>query len=112
MPPPNPMTPERWHRVKACLAAALDVDSAERAAYLDRTCAGDPALRVEVEQLLASERAASESEFLAEPAIAAPNRAPLLDSDLWIGRRVGAYEIVERIGAGGLGDVYRAVPAA
>ena len=48
------MTPERWQRVKAILAEAIERDNAiQRAAFVESSCAGDPLLRQEVEELLA-----------------------------------------------------------
>lgn len=50
------MTPERWQQVKAILAGAIERDDAlERAAFVESSCAADPALKDEVEDLLAYE---------------------------------------------------------
>ena len=49
---------DRWARVKEILADALEAPVADRAAFLESACAGDAALRREVEALLASEHAA------------------------------------------------------
>jgi non-specific serine/threonine protein kinase/serine/threonine-protein kinase len=48
------MNREEWQRIKEILHNAIDVPRAERAAYLDQTCNGNPKLRGEVESLLAS----------------------------------------------------------
>jgi eukaryotic-like serine/threonine-protein kinase len=92
------VTPERWQEVKQVLAAALERTPGERNAYLDQACA-EPALRREVESLIAAHEEAQTS-FMARPAIPA--------KELAIGSRLGAYEILARIGAGGMGDVYQA----
>ena len=47
------MTPERWAAVERLYHAAREWPAAERAAFLDGACAGDAALRAEVESLLA-----------------------------------------------------------
>ncbi len=47
------MTPERWQQIEHLYHAALERPPAERAAFLDAACAGDEALRREIESLLA-----------------------------------------------------------
>jgi eukaryotic-like serine/threonine-protein kinase len=88
---------ERWQEVKKVLAGALERAPGERAVYLDRACA-EPDLRREVESLIAAHEQA-QSSFLAQPAIAAKKLA--------IGSRLGPYEILTRVGAGGMGEVYK-----
>ena len=48
------MTPERWQRIKPLLQSALERDPAERSAFLAAECAGDEALRNDVESLITS----------------------------------------------------------
>lgn len=105
------MTPERWQHVKQVLAAVLELPAAERVAYLDRTYATDASLRSDIEPLLASEQRL-QSQFLDRSNLAAA-AATLVspDENFWIGRRVGPYQVVEQIGMGGMGEVYRAFRA-
>ncbi len=92
------MDAKRWRRIKELCHEAAARDAAERAAFLDDVCAGDEELRREVEALLATE---SEAEgFLASAAWRLPTLAP--------GTRLGPHEIVELVGAGGMGEVYKA----
>src|SRR6266498_685051 len=101
------MTPERWQQVDRLLQGALERPPAERASFLNEACRGDEPLRKEVESLLASgDEAAS---FLKSPAL--EDAAPMLDdvkAISMLGRRIGSYQIVSQLGAGGMGEVYLA----
>lgn len=101
------MTAERWQQLKGVLHNALQREPPARAAFLDQACAGDPVLRSEVEVLLdSSERAGDFFELpaleLAAHALAGARPESLL------GKRAGPYQILSLLGAGGMGDVYRA----
>ena len=89
------------------LHAALSRGESERVAFLGHACAGDVALRREVELLLAQQ--ASMGGFLEDPAMApAAQLASETGASVLTGRRLGAYQVHERIGVGGMGEVYRA----
>ena len=92
------MTSDHWQQVEALYHAAQ-----EDRAVLDKA---DPELRHEVESLLAQEKGAA---FLESPALEVAGRQFAADraEDL-IGRRIGSYEILSLLGAGGMGEVYRA----
>src|SRR5262245_34656769 len=100
------MSVNRRHDLERICQAVLDVDPSARGAFLAEACAGDDALRREVEQLLAQEPAADDfmegpvSDLTAERAVAA--------RDSVIGRSIGPYKVVSWLGAGGMGEVYRA----
>jgi non-specific serine/threonine protein kinase/serine/threonine-protein kinase len=89
--------------------AVLDLPPEARAPYLDQACA-EPEVRRYVESLIYSYDQAGN--FLDEPA-SAKNADPLSEpaAEAWNGRRLGAYQIIELIGEGGMGEVYRAVRA-
>ena len=91
------LTPERWRRIKEIFADAQERDPSERAAFLANACGADESLHGEVQSLLA----AAESEGAASVSISSLE-------DLMIGRRVGAYKIIQRIGRGGMATVYLA----
>ncbi|HYM75309.1 MAG TPA: protein kinase [Candidatus Dormibacteraeota bacterium] len=92
------MTGERWQEIRNVLETALQMDSEKRRAYLDQVCALDQSLRGEVESLLAADKQAQTS-FL---------QSPPLTTRLEKGTRLGDYEIQSLVGAGGMGEVYRA----
>jgi serine/threonine protein kinase len=84
--------------------AALELASAERAAYLDRVCRGDVALRRRVERLLEAHTQAGS--FLAErPTSAAETTDSVVEG---AGALLGPYKLLELIGEGGFGVVFLA----
>ena len=94
------MTPERWQQVERLYHAALERPPSERVAFLDEVCAGDADLRAEVDSLLAA--GARGDAFLQASALEVTARALAAELPrLAIGQRVGAYEILAPLGAGG-----------
>ena len=96
----------RWHRVEQICQDALDRPAAERAVFLLAACGEDALLRHEVEGLLMQEAAGSA--FLESPtgAVAAAVMEPV--SSRLSGHRVGVFDVGPLLGAGGMGEVYRA----
>jgi TolB-like protein len=101
------MADERWQRVEQLYHAALGLPAGDRAPWLTAACGADDGLRHEVASLLRYDTAAAgfleRSALTLEAAAVARDREQRL-----VGRRLGGYEVLDFLGAGGMGEVYRA----
>ena len=101
------MTPERWHQVTRVYYDALARDPGQRASFVREACRDDDALRQEVESLLA--QSASTDDFLDQPALAmAPGLVDDSAEPTLTGQTLGIYHLLDLVGVGGMGQVYRA----
>src|ERR1700704_3583024 len=100
------MNAERWQQIKKLTEEAIALAPADRAPFLEAACRDDGNLRREVDSLLVAHDEAGTG-FLNKPAVDLRFRADVGRA----GRRIGVYELVEEIGHGGMGDVYRAIRA-
>ena len=101
------ITHERWQRIKEIFHAAQERTPAERTSFLKEVCGDDASIREEVEALLTAD--AGNDDFLSSPAY--EFAAGLLASEATefsAGQKVGPYEILCSLGAGGMGQIYLA----
>ena len=109
------MTPERWQEVSRIFKSAISLADEARVAYVARQCGVDESLRAEVEKLIDSHNRAESGQFMAgdaveeiAPLLVEPNENKAPERALNKGQQLGSYVVLDRLGAGGMGEVYLA----
>lgn len=100
------MTPERYAEITRLCQAALELNASQRTAFLAQACADDVELRSEIEELLAAD--AAENSFIDQPALHVAAHIFAHEQPSLIGTQLGNYQILQQLGAGGMGEVYLA----
>jgi len=106
------ITHDRWQQIKKVFHAAQNLNPAERPAFLNEACGNDPSIREEVDALLTADAGNDDDNFLSSPAYEfAAGMLASEATEFSVGQKVGRFEILCPLAAGGMGQIYLAYDA-
>ena len=101
------MDSARWKRLDDLFAQAVEMSPSERSAFLDKECADDPDLRLEIDSLIEAEAGAT-IDFQTAIREAAGELVSREETEAGVGDRLGEYRLRSKLGQGGMGTVFLA----
>ncbi|MEP6703538.1 MAG: protein kinase [Acidobacteriota bacterium] len=100
--------PKHWQEVKKILYSSLEMGADERSLFLDQKCADDEELRQEIESLIAA-HSRTDQRFESPSVELIASVVSNEQTEEMVGRSLGHYDILDKLGAGGMGVVYLAL---
>ena len=100
----------QWQQIESLFHAAVKLPAAERSAFLAEACAGDEALRHEIEALLAADNSNESVTAILSPQVIADGLA-YVQAERFTGKLINHYQVISPLGAGGMGEVFLAEDA-